>query len=172
MRYPRILAWSIVRTLARRSSRISSSKPSKPALKNTYGQESGVTSRRTEGSGVTQPARETCTTHGTGNELCPEHSMLPSRDKMMWWVGRGQAAVTCSELFLLFPACIFLCPPACLQGSHRPCRVQGCAQAETGIESNRRGNFSLPRISCPLSPWCDQTCTEHGPVPGSSAVSL
>lgn len=37
MRCPRILACSMVKILARRSSRISSSKPSKPALKNTCG---------------------------------------------------------------------------------------------------------------------------------------
>lgn len=44
MRCPRILACSMVRILARRSSRISSSMPSKPALKNTCRQrcENGV----------------------------------------------------------------------------------------------------------------------------------
>lgn len=51
MRCPRILACSIVRILARRSSRISSRKPSKPALKNTCRQESEsrVSSREDRG---------------------------------------------------------------------------------------------------------------------------
>lgn len=57
---------------------------------------------------------------------------------------------------------------------------QGCGQAESklgtesklGLQRYRSGSASLPRTSCLVSPWYDQTCTVSGPVPGSSAASL
>lgn len=81
--------------------------------------------------------------------------------------------IFCSDLFLLnlllpLPSSVLCRASAGLW----PGREQVGQEEQLGLQRDRRGNVSLPRTSCLVSPWYDQTCTVSGPAPGSSAASL